>query len=423
MNRTHRSLTRIFKHSKSAIDNVDDLPAVEKSFRSSSFALLPSAVTPSRVPSNTFIASFTAALFETPVRFHIPYGRERWPDVVDWYNNRGSKDSAAIYKIQLRKDYQHPYYHEYIVIFTRGHHTYRVDRRPDADAAFNTIMKEGCTAYDTIEEVDSTSWKHLDATSDCVVELHWQGEQTFDLLSVLAICFRIHNDKCSKRYTLQHYNCYFVSWTIILIIVRTITACAAKSNVALERGVGSVVQVLEARWALETERALQVEQDRALEADWERRRQWGRERERQWEQQLAREWAPEVKGVQGWRQDLDKDPNRAQEQARERGLQMEREVGLWRELDQQREQELNQQRKRAQVLAPVLVQMLAQMPLVLGWQLVQGWKYERANVREKLRELLQDADTLFLPGELDLLAKTNPDRQATVWVTFLSCLT
>ena len=82
MNRTHRSLTCIFKISKSAINDVDDLPAVEKSFRSSSFALLPSAVTPSRAPSNTFIASIRAALFEPLACFHIPYSQDKWPEVI-----------------------------------------------------------------------------------------------------------------------------------------------------------------------------------------------------------------------------------------------------------------------------------------------------------------------------------------------------
>jgi hypothetical protein len=78
MNRAHRSpfsLTRMFKSSKPVLEDIDDLNAVEKSFRRSSFTLLPSASTPSRAPSNTLIASSQAASLEAPVRFHIPYGR------------------------------------------------------------------------------------------------------------------------------------------------------------------------------------------------------------------------------------------------------------------------------------------------------------------------------------------------------------
>jgi hypothetical protein len=143
---SHFSFTGIFKSSKPPINDIDDLAAVEESFRRS-FAFLPSAVTPSRAPSNTLIASSRAQFFEAPVCFHIPYGQDKWSEIVDWCIKRGSKDSIAIDKMQLRKDHQQPYYHEYIVIFTRSGHIYRVDRRPDADAPFDTIMKEGCTAY------------------------------------------------------------------------------------------------------------------------------------------------------------------------------------------------------------------------------------------------------------------------------------
>jgi hypothetical protein len=189
-------------------------------------------VTPSRAPSNTLIASNRAQFFEAPVCFHIPYGQDKWSEIVDWCIKRGSKDSIAIDKMQLRKDHQQPYYHEYTIIFTRSGHIYRVDQRPDADAAFDTIMKEGCTAYDTIKEVNSTELREVEATSDCVVELQWRGDQTINIIIILSICFNIRNDKWAARYTLQHYNCYFVSWTIITISVRNNTALETSSNVA-----------------------------------------------------------------------------------------------------------------------------------------------------------------------------------------------
>jgi hypothetical protein len=391
MNRTHRSLTRIFKRSKSAIDDVDDLPAVEKSFRSSSFALLPSAVTPSRAPSNTLIASIRAALFEPLVRFHIPYGQDKWPEVIDWYNNYGSKDSTAIDKIQLRKNYQHPYYHEYIVISTRGGHTYRIDRRPDADAAFDTIMKEGCTAYDTIEEVDSAALREVHETSECVVELHWRGEQTIELLSVFAICFRIHNDKWAKRYTLQHYNCYFLSWTIIMIVVRNATACEANLNAALEHGIWRVQRGV---WSVE--RALEAERVLKTKRIQDGKPEWGLKLEREWEKQLELEWAPKVGRAE----------ERALKQAQERALDLARELARDREHEHKLERVQAWERKVAQSLAPVL----SQMPLVLGWQLAQGWKDKGENVRENLPLLLRNADSMFLAAQMDISAKTDLDR-------------
>ena len=356
MNRTLRIyFSRTFKPPRPAADDIDDIPAWEKSFRSSSFALLPSAVTPSRVPSNTLIASCRAPFFKAHVRFHIPYGSEKWPDLVDWYNSHGSRGFSAIDKIQLRKNRQHPYYHEYIVIITRGGYTFRIDRRPDADAAFDTIMREGCTPYDTIEEVDSTSLEVLNGVSECVVELHWRGEQTVNLLFILFICFRIRNDKWTKRYTLQHYNCYFLSWTIIMIIVRNSTVVSKAE--AFKRGVQSIKQALKAEWTQEC-----TERERTLIL--------GLEAEQEAELELERMQV----GVD------------VLEQARARVDDMKLELRL----ERRRKQE-----QAVRALVPVLVQV----PLVLGWQLAQGWKNENANVREKLREVLGGADTESLPAQ------------------------
>ena len=149
---------------------------------------------------------------------------------MDWYNSHKSQSSTLIDKMQLRKDLQNPYYHEYIVVFTRGGRAYRVDRRPDRNAPFDTIMKQGCMAYDTIEAVGPRSLKRLETMSDCVVEFNWQGEQTTDLLLVLAICFGIREDKQAKQYTLQRYNCYFLSWTIVMITLRNTVARGARLN-------------------------------------------------------------------------------------------------------------------------------------------------------------------------------------------------
>ncbi|KIM89757.1 hypothetical protein PILCRDRAFT_195630 [Piloderma croceum F 1598] len=118
-------------------------------------------------------------------------------------------------------------------------------------------MKTGCIAYDTIQEVDSTSLKELNGTSSCVVELHWKSKGTIDLLFILSICFAIHNDKWANRYTLQRYNCYFLSWAIIGITMRKSAVCGAVFNTG--------------------KRVLELERDRDLERALVLELEWGRE--------------------------------------------------------------------------------------------------------------------------------------------------
>ena len=313
---------RLFHLSRSSSVS-DDLADLEECFRNNSFALVPSALTPSRAPSNSVIAATRTLFFNRPVRLDFTSGLENGP-VNDWYKKQRAKGSTAIEKIQLRKDYQHPYYHEYIIISTRSGHTYRVDRRPDPDAPFDTIMKTGCIAYDTIQEVDSTSLKGLDNTSNCIVELHWQGNDIIDMLFILSICFAIHNDKLADRYTLQRYNCYFLSWAIIGITMRKSAVRGAVFNtVGPELGLElELAQALGPELALVRVRELKLKQELAralvLALAWELvlARVWelvlarGRAQERMLalEQELKRARAQRLEQAQEWAHGLGQIP-------------------------------------------------------------------------------------------------------------------
>jgi hypothetical protein len=144
-------------------------------------------------------------------------------------------------------------------------------------------MKNGCTAHDTIQEVDSTSLKELDSTSSYVVELCWQSEESIDLLFVLSICFTIRNDKWADRYTLQRYNCYFVSWAIITITMRKSAVCSAVLNVGEVPGGVRELELELALW-----RALQQEQELDQELEPEPERTWELEQDREQELDYAR---------------------------------------------------------------------------------------------------------------------------------------
>src|ERR1700732_5132313 len=114
------SLCRLVYPSSRSID--DDLAGLEESSRNSSFALVPSALTPSRVPSNSVTAATRALFLNRPVPLAFPSGWEKGP-VIDWYNEQKAKGSTVIEKMQLLKNDQLPYYHEYIIISTRSGHT------------------------------------------------------------------------------------------------------------------------------------------------------------------------------------------------------------------------------------------------------------------------------------------------------------
>ncbi|CAE7158813.1 unnamed protein product [Rhizoctonia solani] len=124
--------------------------------------------------------------------------------------------STSVAKIQLRKEFEEPFRHEFILIYLQRGEFCRLDRRGDPNVPTQTLRSEGSEAYDTIHEV--TNLDEINSTSECLVELRSNG--TIDLSFILSICFSIRSDPKTQRYTLQRFNCYFFSWTITSIVAR-----------------------------------------------------------------------------------------------------------------------------------------------------------------------------------------------------------
>ncbi|EUC61192.1 hypothetical protein RSOL_387020, partial [Rhizoctonia solani AG-3 Rhs1AP] len=96
----------------------------------------------------------------------------------------------------------------------------RVERVGDAEHLAQVVCIDGTIAEDYIHAIPLSDARSANLTdnSDAVAEITLP--QTFMLRNVLAICYVISNHYRAKRYTLQQYNCYFFSWTVILALGR-----------------------------------------------------------------------------------------------------------------------------------------------------------------------------------------------------------
>lgn len=179
---------------------------------------------PSSVPSNALIASSRGLLAEGPVA--LEFSGKGMPDggpVSAWYGRRKEQGSTRINRIQLRREKQAPYFHQYLVLTCDTGYRCRIDRRPDAGVPVDTILQTGCKAFDTIEEVSNFSL--VEVTSDCLVDLRITRESlNVDLSFIVCLCAHIKHDPVACRYSLQKYNCYFFSWTLLAIALRYIAA-------------------------------------------------------------------------------------------------------------------------------------------------------------------------------------------------------
>ena len=139
--------------------------------------------------------------------------------ILDWYRTKvaGGRSTSTINTLQLRREKAEPFTHQYIVLILDGGHMLRLDRRGDQERPMNAVRIEGIESVDTIATVNSLS--ELDRTSYCLAELRCQIND-IDLSNIIKICYGIHTDDKARRYTLQRFNCYFFSWTILVVTSR-----------------------------------------------------------------------------------------------------------------------------------------------------------------------------------------------------------
>ena len=280
-------------------------------------------------------------------------------------------------------------------------------------------MKNGCTSHDTIQEVDSTSLKELDSTSSCVVELHWQNEESIDLLFVLSICFAIHDDKWADRYTLQRYNCYFISWAIITITMRKSAVCRAVFNTGeVQNGVLELEQGLQLKLERELEQGLQLELERALEQALERKRVRVLELNRALE--LERKPAQELDWTLEWAR-----AERVHALWAERAQAL-RVLRVLRALRPERAGELVGElaRKLAEELARVVAGVMArELAGALAQELAGALAQELAGVlaqeREKMRELVGGLARELVQGRVPEWAQERVGGWAQEWANGL----
>ncbi|CCO30966.1 hypothetical protein BN14_05000 [Rhizoctonia solani AG-1 IB] len=98
----------------------------------------------------------------------------------------------------------------------------RIERMADPHYKDRThaIGTRGTDAHDYIQvfDRDSDEYRDLDEKSFVVASIDYP--RTLDLYHVLAICWGMGSNTKTQRYTLQQFNCYFFSWTIVLCLAR-----------------------------------------------------------------------------------------------------------------------------------------------------------------------------------------------------------
>ncbi|QRV94591.1 hypothetical protein RhiJN_22609 [Ceratobasidium sp. AG-Ba] len=154
-------------------------------------------------------------------RISFPHGRWNAGEFFNWYQNPDTLKRIA--RIQIRKEGS-PVPHRFIIVCAISEDGkkgafYRFDRRPNIGPAYvvaKATQSEHCgLAKDDYEVVKDPS---TFSSAICEVELIFQ--KRVDLSSIVKACFAISQDPDARNYSLQQYNCFFFSWTLLMVVSR-----------------------------------------------------------------------------------------------------------------------------------------------------------------------------------------------------------
>lgn len=184
-----------------------------------------------RISNHLVLAKRQLLNLEDPVRIQFDSSGVMRPDLFDWYERHLGQ---FIDTVQLRKELESPFFHEYIVFSLREGGYFRIDRRqrPDENTPLDSIYKTGVEAHDTIEEVTSFD-DALYCQSNCLIEIRFKADINMGVRLLLDLCQAIQAHPRARVYTLQRYNCYFFAQTIALCIaLRALELLGMKQQVS-----------------------------------------------------------------------------------------------------------------------------------------------------------------------------------------------
>ncbi|KAF8596219.1 hypothetical protein BDV93DRAFT_77280 [Ceratobasidium sp. AG-I] len=146
--------------------------------------------------------------------------------VQSWYKTQqarllGQRPSTTFDTIEHHRSLEGPFFHEFLLIPVSDGSGYRVERTgvgSDADA----ISPTGCEANDLIEWFPAHKFQPLIHSGQSHLISRFTLDSELDILNVLAGCYSIFQEKQTRGYTLQRYNCYFFCCTILAVLVRRV---------------------------------------------------------------------------------------------------------------------------------------------------------------------------------------------------------
>ncbi|KAF8624456.1 hypothetical protein AX15_005862 [Amanita polypyramis BW_CC] len=164
----------------------------------------------------SWLASSSVSISRTASSSRIIF--DTWDEggIFDWYRELRY---TTIHKLELRKE-RESVKHEFVLIYADEGMVYRIDRRALGGINPEAIALSGhCEAEDTVAMVSPSDVLNIHSNTDSEIVMEFHANEP-DLYLLIATCVATLMDPKSRYYTLQYYNCYFLSRTIAAAALR-----------------------------------------------------------------------------------------------------------------------------------------------------------------------------------------------------------
>lgn len=158
--------------------------------------------------------------------------------IFDWYRNTLTSRTITRLEVRITRD---AVPHRFVVAYLQDGSVCRFDRRPRTPNLFTIashstierpIEEPTSRAADEASIVNRAELFEIELTTHREINLDLPG--TADVLLILSACFAIAQDKLARNYALREYNCYFFSWTIVMLVTRHLLPFTIPSPAAVE---------------------------------------------------------------------------------------------------------------------------------------------------------------------------------------------
>ncbi|KAG8778683.1 hypothetical protein FRC12_024860 [Ceratobasidium sp. 428] len=183
------------------------------------YATAPSARSLAAPSNESYNNSQPSIRSQEPILIDFPSGWQTG-SVHEWYTRQ---PTTRFLRLEYRKDLTGTFRHEFIVMRLDNGTCCRFDRRAKQDLRVHAVKDKGTVAEDTAHVLHSSQpeFTAIEDSSELILIMSFPEGR--NMLLILAIFFSIRSNAKSRRYTLTRYNCYFVCWTITLIVARCTT--------------------------------------------------------------------------------------------------------------------------------------------------------------------------------------------------------